>query len=134
MRTRFHHSMVDLLRDYLVAGLEGNDDIARILSEHYSFDVTAGDVARWRREHRRFGMVCVNAIDNLHAVAVGVIAQAIKDGSTAEAKWLLERTNPKFKPTSKLEHGGKVAGLAEMLAGRVTDEQLADDGVLIYDD
>lgn len=131
---RFHHSMVDFVREHILAGLTGDDDIARILAEGYRKPVGREHVTLWKRQHPRFARVCENAVDNMNAIAVGVVAQAIKDGSTVDAwKWL-ERRNELFKPASKVDLTGRVEGLAEMLTRRTSEAQLEKDGVLIYDE
>lgn len=132
-RTRFAFAMIEVLRPYVTIGVTGNADVARILSEHFDMNIEAADVARWRRQHKAFDTVIMNSMDNLLATSASVIADAIRAGSVAEAKWLLERRHPDFKPSAKLEHAGRVAGLDEMLKRRTSDEDLYADGVL-YDE
>jgi hypothetical protein len=129
-RVRYFHSMTDHVADYVLSGLTDNSDIARILGDAYDMPITAADVRRWRQEHRRFNAMCVNAHDHLTACAVGVVARAIKDGSTSDAWRYLERTNPRFKPSQKVDHGGRIEGLADMLARRMSEDDLKDQGVL----
>jgi len=131
---RFHHSMVNYIREYMLAGLTGNADIARILGDAYKKPITTDDVARWRRQHPRMDMVCVNSVDHMDAIAVGVVSQAIKDGSTSDAWRWLERRNPNFKPASKVDMSGRVEGLGDMLARRTTNAELIERGVLEVDD
>ncbi len=128
-----HHMIVDV-NEYMLSGLTGNSDIARILSERYGMAVTSDDVARWKRQHPRFAQACLNAVDNMDAMAVGVVASHIRDNDVTTAKWWLERRNDRFKPKTAMEHSGRVEGLGEMLARRTTEEELRAQGVLYDED
>lgn len=125
--------MVTFLEPHVLSGLTTNSDVARILSQGYGQDVSAGDVARWRRQHRRFNDAIVCGLDNLCAVAVGVIAAAIRDGSVSDAWRFLERRNVLFKPTAKVEGGGRGGDLDDLLKQRMSETDLYAMGVL-YDD
>jgi hypothetical protein len=131
---RFQHSMVDYLREHILAGLAGNGEIARVLADGYAKPIASEHVAAWRRQYARFDMVCTNALEQMHAECAGLLRQSVKDGDVATAKWWLERTNQRFKPASKLEHAGRVEGLGEMLSRRVSEDELRAQGVLIDDD
>jgi hypothetical protein len=133
-RVRFFHGMVDYLDSYVLAGLTGNSDIARILADAYEMSVGKEDVAQWRRQHARFDRLCLNAQDHMNAVALGVVATAIREGSVADAWRWLERRHPDFKPSSKVDMTGRVEGLGAMLARRMSDDELKATGVLIDDD
>ncbi len=134
MVVRFRHSMADYVQDYLLCGLTGNADIARILAEGYDMPIEAADVARWRRQHARFDAKCTNAQDALQAVSMGVVGRAIKDGDVTTARWYLERTNANFKPSSKVDMSNRIEGLGDMLSRRMTEDELRKQGVLSDDD
>lgn len=131
---RYLHGMASFIESYSLLGLTGNSEVARILSEHYGQDITAGDVALWRRQYPRLNAKVINALDNLEAKSVRVVANAIDDGDVATAKWLLERRNEHFKPASKLSLSGRVEGLSDMLARRMSEDQLRATGVLYDED
>lgn len=134
LKAKFFHSMADFIEQFSLTGLTGNSEVARILSEHYGQDITAGDVARWRRQYPRLNMKIVNALDNMSAKCSRVISRAVDDGDVATAKWFLERRNDHFKPSSKLNLSGRVEGLSDLLARRTSEEQLRAQGVLYDDD
>lgn len=134
-KARFSHSMVDLIRSYSISGLTNNSDVARILSEHYGMDISAADVARWRREYPRLNAVIVNALDNLIADANSNVADAIRiDKDMTTTRWFLEKRSEPYTPKSKLQLQGNREGLAEVLARRQTEQDLYAKGVLYDED
>lgn len=131
---RYHHSMVDYIREFMLCGLTGNAAVADILSQEYDRPIGAEHVAAWRRMYRRFDIVCTHALTQFQAQCMGVIGQAVADGDVATAKWAMERTNPAFRPSAKVEHGGRIEGLGDMLARRVSEDELRKQGILTDDD
>lgn len=129
---RYLHGMADFIASYSLIGLTGNSEVARILSEHYGQDITSSDVSLWRRQHPRLNAKIVNALDNMEAKSIRVVANAIDEGDVATAKWFLERRNEHFKPSSKVNLSGRVEGLSDMLARRASEDDLRAAGVL-YD-
>jgi hypothetical protein len=131
---RYHPSMADYIVEFCLCGMSGNAELAEQIAHGYSMPVTADLVQRWRNQHRRFDRACVASLVQLQAVAMGQISQAIYEGDVATSKWLMERTNAAFKPSSKLEHGGRIEGLGDMLARRVSEDELRKQGVLVDDE
>jgi hypothetical protein len=127
---KYFHSMVYYLREHVLSGLSSNSDVARVLSHAYGQNIEAGDVARWRRQHKRLNEVIVCGMDNMNAAAVGVVAGAIHDGDVATARWWLERRNTLFKPTAKIEGGGRGGDLDDLLKQRMSEDDLYALGVL----
>lgn len=134
MSARYLHGMASFIESYSLLGLTGNSEVAAILSEHYGQDITSADVARWRRQYPRLNAKIVNALHNLEAKSIKVIANAIDDGDVASAKWVLERRNEHFKPASKINLSGRVEGLSDLLARRMSEDELRAKGVLYDED
>jgi hypothetical protein len=130
---RFHYAMCAVVEDHALAGLTGNAELAEILADVFDMPATATHIAQWRRQHPRFNRAVINALHNLDRIAIGNIRREMVEGDVVTSKWWLERRNPLFKPSSKVEHGGKVEGLAELLQRRTSDQELEQEGVLIYD-
>lgn len=131
---RYLHGMASYIEQFSLIGLTGNSEVARILSEQYGQDIAAHDVARWRRQYPRLNAKIVNALDVLQAKSMRVIGNAVDDGDVTTAKWVMERTNDLFKPSSKINLSGRVEGLSDMLARRTSEEQLRAQGVLYDED
>lgn len=127
---KYFHSMVQYMREHVLAGLTKNSDVARVLSAGYGQKIEAGDVARWRRQHPRLNDAIVCGLDNMSAAAAGVVASAIRDGDVATAKWFLERRNVLYKPTAKIEGGGRGGDLDDLLRQRMSEDDLYALGVL----
>lgn len=129
----FSHAMPDYIRHYTLSGLTSDADVAERLAARFDPEITEEHVKRWRREYRRFNNAVAGALSDTDARAVSVITDAIDSGDVATAKWWLERRNANFKPTAKLEHGGRIEGLDARLANRISEAELRERGIIADD-
>ena len=128
---RYNPHMPDWVRQHAIAGLTSNDDIAHVLQQRFDDRITAADVALWRRQHHKFNAAVAAAMTDFQAECASVIAKAVREGDVAAAKWYLERTSERFKPSSKVDMNSNAGALDERLRKRqMTEEELASKGVL----
>lgn len=126
--------MPDFVRQYSIAGLSSNDDVALLLRQRFDERITAQHVAKWRQQEPKFERAVSGALHELQVEAIHTIRDAIEDGDVSAAKWLLERTNERFRPSSKVDMNSKVETLDERMSKRaISEEELYTNGVL-YDD
>lgn len=133
---RFSYHMIAKVREYGLAGLVTNSEIAGVLRAYFDERITERDVARWRGQHPKFERACILAIDEPNMVVANVLYEAAKDGDLPTARWWSERRNPAFMPKSKLEHSGQVTSLSDTLERRSKADQEEDARKrgLIYDE
>lgn len=120
--------MIAAARTLSLAGITSNAELGA------RFSVSPGTISNWRKQFPAFDeAITGGAADHVEALT-SVVVRSAMDGNTADAKWLLERRAPTFKPSSQVDIQGKVEGLADMLARRTSDADLRKAGVLIDDE
>lgn len=131
---RYSHHMPDWVREHSLSGMVSHDDVASVLRRKFDERITPAHVAQWRRQHAKFESAVVGALNDLQAECMTVIGEAVRGGDVATAKWVMERTNERFKPSSKVDMRSSVQNLDDRLSRRaVSESELRAAGVL-YDD
>lgn len=127
-RDGFRHAYVDVARTMSAAGFTSAVELAA------RFNVTATTIGRWKERFPSFR----EAIDGGHVEMVAELTHRMlelsREGSESATRFLLERRVDTFKPASKIDHSGKIEGMSEMLARRISTEELVAQGILTDDE
>ena len=130
----YSHHMPDYIRAFSICGLSSDAEVAEVLAREFDSRIVGSKVSEWRKEYPDFNSAVVGAVQDLQAQAITVIGKAIQDGDLSAAKWLLERRNSLFKPSSKIEHDGRIEGIDARIAARLAEDELREMGVILDDE
>jgi transposase-like protein len=124
----FRHAFIHTARTLAMAGITSNAELAA------RFGVSTTAVANWRKQFPEFEQAIQGGHVELVEEMTDVVVRSAREGDITSARYLLDRRAPAFKPSSKTELSGRVEGLADLIARRVSDEALRAQGVLYDED
>lgn len=127
-RNGFRYAFVHAARTLSLAGIVSNAELAG------RFNVSPTTIADWKQRFPEFAQAIEAGATELAEEMVDIVVRSARDGDIASAKYLLDRRLKQFQPSAKVEHAGRVEGLGDMLARRVTNEELVAQGILTDDE
>lgn len=100
---------------------------ANIKQTCYFLSISERTYQNWRTENPEFFLEMELVRERMPLKAKQNIASGLEKGDTELSKWILEKKDPEFKPTSKVEHSGSidVADLTENMTDKEKTALLA---------